>query len=353
MSALRILGLSYLAATSAFALAIAAADKVQLRRAMDAATEAVSDEIGQSIVQPLLMFARAGDEILFDPPPGTKTIALGPPEPDEGRIHAEIEPVRRTRLVDLPRSPLTPELMIAPDLSEIEAPDKLLEQPDPADKSAPTLVQARLEQALTPELRRHFDLFLFVSTAARGPAAQRLYVFKKSSGGNLSLLYDWAASTGREKYETSPMGRRAFTETPTGFYQFDPNRMYRQYRSRAWDGAMPYAMFLNWEREGVPTGVALHATTRSTVSRLGKRASAGCIHISAENAALLFKMIRSDYRGRVPRFAYEDNDTMSNRGELMRDAGGKLEMADGFRVLIDIEKFSGRDVVAALDENAP
>jgi hypothetical protein len=241
--------------------------------------------------------------------------------------------------------------MIAPDLSEIEAPgaQKLLEQPDPADKSARALVQARLEEALTPDLRRHFDLFLFVSTAARGPAAQRLYVFKKSPGGNLSLIYDWAASTGREKYETSPMGQRAFTETPTGFYQFDPNRMYRQYKSRAWDGAMPYAMFLNWEREGVPTGVALHATTRSTVSRLGKRASAGCIHISAENAALLFKMIRSDYRGQVPRFAYEDNDTMSNRGELMRDAGGKLEMAEGFRVLIDIEKFSGRDVVAALD----
>jgi len=95
--------------------------------------------------------------------------------------------------------------------------------------------------------------------------------------------------------------------------------------------------------------VALHATTRSTVRRLGKRASAGCIHISAENAALLFKMIRSDYRGQAPRFAYEDNDTMSNRGELMRDAAGKLEMTEGFRVLIDIENFSGRDVVAALD----
>ena len=37
------------------------------------------------------------------------------------------------------------------------------------------------------------------------------------------------------------------------------------------------------------------------------------------------------------------------RGELMRDANGRLEMTDGFRVLIDIEKFSGRDVMAALD----
>ena len=170
----------------------------------------------------------------------------------------------------------------------------------------------------------------------------------EAMGGNLSLVYDWAASTGREKYETSPLGQRAFTATPAGFYQFDPNRMYRQYRSRAWDGAMPYAMFLNWERGGVPTGVAVHATTRSTIGRLGKRASAGCIHISAENAALLYKTIRADYRGQVPRFAYdEDEDAISNRGELMRNAAGQLEMTEGFRVLIDIEKFSGRDVVTA------
>ncbi len=347
MSALRFLGFSYLAVVSVFALAIAAADQAQLRQAMDTATETISDAIGQSIVQPLLNFARAGDEVFFDPPPGTKTIALAPPGPDE--MHAS--PVREARLVDQPGFPQTPELMIAPDLSDIGAPGswQITELPD-ADLPSHALVQARLEQSLTPDLRRHFDLFLFVSTAARGPAAQRLYVFKKSPGGNLSLMYDWAASTGREKYEVSPLGQRAFTATPAGFYQFDPNRMYRQYRSRAWDGAMPYAMFLNWERGGVPTGVAVHATTRSTVGRLGRRASAGCIHISAENAALLYKMIRSDYRGPVPRFAYdEEKDAVSKGGELMRDAAGKLEMTQGFRVLIDIENFSGRDVVAALN----
>jgi len=39
---------------------------------------------------------------------------------------------------------------------------------------------------------------------------------------------------------------------------------------------------------------------------------------------------------------------MSANGELMRDAEGKLEMAEGFRVLIDIEKFSGSEAVASL-----
>ena len=349
MSALRLLGISYFVIVSGFALAIAAADQVQLRQAMDAATETVSDTIAQNIVQPLLAIAHTEDEVFFDPPPGSRTIALAPPQGEE--VFVPAKSARQARLVDMARSPLTPELMIAPDLSEIEAPGfrEIAALPD-VRATTPALVQARLEQNLTPELRGNFDLFLFVSTAARGPAAQRLYVFKKSPGGNLTLLYDWAASTGREKYEISPMGQRAFTETPAGFYQFDPNRMYRQYRSRAWDGAMPYAMFLNWERGGVPTGVAVHATTRSTMGRLGRRASAGCIHISAENAALLYKMIRSDYRGQVPRFAYdESNDAMNNRGELMRNRDGKMEMADGFRVLIDIEKCPGRDVMAALD----
>jgi len=351
MSALRLLGLSYLAVVSVFGFAIATADQAQLRQVMDAVTEAVSDTIGQSIVQPLLAFVRAEDETFFDPPPGSKTIALVPPEWDEELAFVAVKPMRQTQLVDMPRSMLAPELTIAPDLSEIEAPNvqEIIASPTAAS-SAQALVQVRLEQSLTPDLRRNFDLFLFVSTAARGPAAQRLYVFKKSPGGRLLLIHDWAASTGREKYETSPLGQQAFTETPAGFYQFDPNRMYRQYRSRAWDGAMPYAMFLNWERGGVPTGIAVHATTRSTVGRLGRRASAGCIHISAQNAALLYKMIRAEYRGQVPRFAYDEgNDAMSNRGELMRDTSGKLEMAEGFRVLIDIEKFSGRDVMAALD----
>ncbi|MEO7055007.1 MAG: L,D-transpeptidase, partial [Rhizomicrobium sp.] len=302
-------------------------------------------------------------ETFFDPPPGTKTIALAPPEPNGERTYAHFDvlPVHHTRLVDQPRLASAPELTIAPDLSDmpdfsdIEVPGQrgIAEIPNTEKSeniSTRDLVRAQLEQNLTPDLRRNFDLFLFVSTAAHGPAAQRLYIFRKSSDGKLAPAYDWAASTGRDQYERSPLGHRTFTATPTGFYQFDPDRMYRDYRSRAWDGAMPYAMFLNWEQKGVPTGVAVHATTPSTIGRLGKRASAGCIHISAQNAALLYKMIRSDYRGPVPRFAYDEGKEMiSNRGDLMRNAKGQIEMANGFRVLIDIENFSGRDVVAALN----
>ena len=71
MSALRFLGFSYFAVMSGFALAVASADQTQLRLVMDTSFEAVSVTIGQSIILPLLTFARAKDEIFFDPPPGT------------------------------------------------------------------------------------------------------------------------------------------------------------------------------------------------------------------------------------------------------------------------------------------
>jgi hypothetical protein len=188
-----------------------------------------------------------------------------------------------------------------------------------------------------------------VSKAARGPAAQRLYVFKKKSDGRLALAYDWAASTGREDYEVSPQGRHVFTATPGGFYQLDPNRLYRDYMSRAWNGEMPHAMFFNWEHDGEETGIAIHAATGADIARLGHRASAGCVHISPDHARLLFDMIRADYRGVVPRFAYdESHQTMNRSGKLMRDAEGRLRMTKGYRVLIDIENFSGGNAIAAL-----
>jgi hypothetical protein len=195
-----------------------------------------------------------------------------------------------------------------------------------------------------------FDLFLYVSKAKKGPLAQRLYVFKKDSSGALVMAYDWAASTGRERYEISPSGEHTRTVTPVGFYELDPGRQYRAYHSHAWDQSMPYAMFFNWEHQGDQTGLAIHAATGDDIARLGTRASAGCVHISPAHARLLFDMIHADYRGRAPRFAYDRaTGSMSNQGEMMRDADGNLVMADGYRVLIDIEDFSGASRVAALN----
>ena len=356
MSSLRVLGFCYLATVAFFALALATADQARLHDAMDKASEAAADRISDDLLRPALAFVRVLDEKIFDPPKLHVVIALPAPGPNDMRTYAKasVPPRAPIRLIDRPPPPpdLTEPLFIAPDLPQFEMQDE-----SPASARGERLsqtperleVQARLERSLTPELRGNFDLFLFVSKGARGMAAQRLYVFRKEKNNNLVLIYDWAASTGRERYEISPQGKRSFTATPGGLYQIDPKRMYRRYRSRAWDGPMPYAMFFNWERQGVPTGVAIHGTMGSGVAKLGRRASAGCIHISQPNAKRLFELIRRDYGGKVPRFAYEQNsNTMNNRGELMRDSAGTIVMSEGYRVLVDVEDLSGAHSVAQL-----
>ena len=81
--------------------------------------------------------------------------------------------------------------------------------------------------------------------------------------------------------------------------------MYWRYHSHAWNQSMPYAMFFSWEHQGEQTGVAIHAATGNDIDRLGSRASAGCIHLSPEHARELYNLIHADYRGPVPRFAYD------------------------------------------------
>jgi lipoprotein-anchoring transpeptidase ErfK/SrfK len=223
--------------------------------------------------------------------------------------------------------------------------------PDPAPRNRAAFAALRLKAALNQDMRNNFDLFLYVSKARHGPLAQRLYVFRKEGGEDLALVYDWAASTGREQQEVSPRGRQAFTATPRGYYQIDPQRMYRSYRSYNWDQPMPHAMFFDWERKGRQTGLAIHAA--ESQEKLGQRASAGCVHLSPENAETLFNLIREEYRGQVPRFAYDaETRTMRNEGAFMRDRRGRLKMVDGYRVLVFIEDYGGKNEVAALEDES-
>jgi hypothetical protein len=275
-------------------------------------------------------------------PGPARRLDIAPLDPNDLRLPARTAP--RAPMVLTPRTeqPGAAPSMVAADLPQIE--DK------PVALAAPALAAARLKENLTPALLKNFSLFLYVSTAPRGPLAQQLYVFRKSADGSLELLHDWAASTGRARYEISPLGRHVFTATPVGYYQFDAERMFRSYYSTTWNVPMPDTMFFNWESRGVKTGIAIHAAAGDDIDRLGRRASAGCIHLSPGHARELFDLIRAHYRGTVPRFAYDgETQTMSNRGALQRDADGRLEMADGYRVLTVIENFGGAKRFASLD----
>lgn len=95
---------------------------------------------------------------------------------------------------------------------------------------------------------------------------QRMKVYR---GGK--LLYNWPVSTGRAGYRT-----------PTGTWRI--HRMHKRYYSRKYDNApMPYAMFYY-------RGFAVHGT--SSIKRLGRPASHGCVRLHPSNAATLFSLVK-------------------------------------------------------------
>ncbi|MGN6515079.1 MAG: L,D-transpeptidase [Rhizomicrobium sp.] len=203
--------------------------------------------------------------------------------------------------------------------------------------------------SLTTEMLANFELFLYVSKADHGNAAQRMYVFQKQASGDLVMLYNWPASTGRELDEIAPNGQSEPTITPAGYYELDPHRMYVSHFSGQWHQPMPYAMFFNWENHGYATGLAIHGASGKDIALLGERASAGCIHLAPKNAQILFSLIKNNYKGLMPKFAYDKRTaTMSNQGVLVHATDGRLEMTEGYKVLVFIENYGGENVVAAL-----
>ena len=202
-------------------------------------------------------------------------------------------------------------------------------------------VEQRVRETVTPEMLAHFGLIVYVSKADVGPWAQRMYVFQKA-GDDLLLLYDWTVSTGRETVEAAANGAELPTTTPSGYYQLDPKRFYEKYRSTQWNEPMPYAMFFNWINHGVTTGLAIHGTSEKDQALLGTRASAGCVRLATENSRTLFNLIRNNYKGVAPKFAFDKySNTLMNNGLLVHDQSGNVALASGYSVLVYIDEFGG------------
>jgi len=86
--------------------------------------------------------------------------------------------------------------------------------------------------------------------------------------------YSWAVSTGVHG-------------TPSG--TFRPQSLSRYHRSTIYNNApMPYSIFYDGN-------FAIHGTTH--VSRLGSRASKGCIRLHPSNAAILFSLVQKEGAG--------------------------------------------------------
>lgn len=84
------------------------------------------------------------------------------------------------------------------------------------------------------------------------------------------MIYIWAVSTGRDGFET-----------PTGSWH--AQRKHLMWLSRTYDNApMPFAVFFF-------DGYAIHGT--NAVSRLGHRASHGCVRVTTSNANKFYDLV--------------------------------------------------------------
>ena len=113
--------------------------------------------------------------------------------------------------------------------------------------------------------------------AMPGQAQADIVVTVDKSSQRMSVVvdgrprYNWAVSTGTDG------------GPPSG--SFTPERLHRTYFSRKYDWSpMPHSIFFYH-------GFAIHGT--NYVSRLGRRASHGCVRLHPSNAATLFELVKS------------------------------------------------------------
>lgn len=101
-------------------------------------------------------------------------------------------------------------------------------------------------------------------------AAQRMHV--TTSDGE---VYNWVISSGRKGFRT-----------PNGVFR--PTRLEKNWYSRKYGGAMPYAVFFRG-------GYAIHGT--NAVGALGRPASHGCIRLHTANARKFFALVKKHGHG--------------------------------------------------------
>ena len=128
------------------------------------------------------------------------------------------------------------------------------------------------------------------------PAQAEVFITVNKSTQSMSVMVD-----GRERYRW-PVSTGLDGGPPSGAYQ--PERMERMWHSRKYDWSpMPHAIFFHH-------GFAIHGT--NYISRLGRRASHGCVRLHPQHAAILFDLVQS--RGKSStRIVVSDSSMMARR----------------------------------------
>jgi hypothetical protein len=148
--------------------------------------------------------------------------------------------------------------------------------------------------------------------AAVAPASAELLITVDKSSQRMIValddvpLYDWPVSTGQRGYDT-----------PDGL--FKPFRMEADHFSREWDDApMPHSIFFT------QIGHAIHGS--HDIKHLGRPASHGCVRLSPEHAAILFKLVRKEKMANTQ--VVLTGEIPGGAGKPPHDLGGDLYAED-------------------------
>jgi lipoprotein-anchoring transpeptidase ErfK/SrfK len=140
-----------------------------------------------------------------------------------------------------------------------------------------------------------FIFCLALACLGTSPAKAEILISVNKSSQRLAVYvngaqrYNWAISSG---LAGGP---------PSGSYR--PERLERKWYSRKYDWApMPHAIFFHH-------GFAIHGTNH--ISRLGRRASHGCVRLHPQHAAILFDLVQS--RKSSTRIIVSDSSMMARR----------------------------------------
>lgn len=120
----------------------------------------------------------------------------------------------------------------------------------------------------------------------RGSEAERATILVKVSLAEQQMfVYHWGELVGVWPVSTARRGKI----TPRG--RFSPDFLSRYHRSSRYGNApMPYSIFFH-------SHYAIHGTDQ--ISRLGRPASAGCIRLHPDHAAVLWSLVRREGKDRT------------------------------------------------------
>jgi hypothetical protein len=124
---------------------------------------------------------------------------------------------------------------------------------------------------------------IVINKAKAGAEAQTLKLFE--NGVEVMKI---KVSTGKEERVVSTSGRTYVSTTPVGFYR--PTKMYTDYLSYTWNAPMPNAVFFIG-------GIAIHATGTTNYSKLGTRASGGCVRTTLADSKKIRELVMESGKG--------------------------------------------------------